>query len=114
METNAGDIYIIGGAETAEHLAAQTKALAAAGTDEAARKRASGNRRLPRQHDSSEKTGGEWNTYEIICSGDTVTLFVNGVQQNRVTKVSVTEGFIALQSEGAPIEFRNIKLAPLE
>jgi hypothetical protein len=113
MENNAGDFWCIGGVDTAEHAAVREKALAAAGADEEARKRAAANRRLPRRLDSSEKPAGEWNTYDIICRGDTVTLRVNGVEQNRVTGLTVREGHICLQSEGAPIEFRNVKLVPL-
>jgi len=113
MQTNAGDIYVIGGTESAELLAARAKAVAAAGTDAEAVKRAEGLRRVPRSKDSSEKPVGEWNTYEITCSGDTITLRVNGVEQNRATKLSVTEGHICLQSEGAAIEFRHVRLTPL-
>ena len=76
-------------------------------------KRAQANRKVARSRPSSEKPVGEWNTYEIICSGDTATLLVNGVLQNRATKIGASGGHIALQSEGAAIEFRNIRLTPL-
>jgi len=39
---------------------------------------------------------------------------VNGVLQNEGTDASVTSGWICLQSEGSPIEFRNIYLQPLD
>ncbi len=68
----------------------------------------------PRQNPSNEKEPGEWNTYEIICKGDTVELFVNGEFQNKATGVQVPDrGYIGLQSEGSPIMFRNINLTPL-
>lgn len=114
MQTNAGDIYDIGNVGFAELLVVREKAVAAAGADAEAVKRAQGQRRVPKAGASSEMPIGEWNTYEITCSGDTMTLVVNGVQQNRATKIGATEGHIALQSEGAPIEFRNVKLTPLE
>lgn len=114
MQTNAGDIYAIEGTESAELLAAREKAVAAAGSDADAVKRAQGLRRVPRHKDSSEKPTGEWNTYEITCAGDTLTLRVNGVEQNQATKLSVSEGHICLQSEGAAIEFRNVRLEPLK
>ena len=41
---------------------------------------------------SAERPTGEWNTYDIICAGDTVTLRVNGVEQNRATGVTLTSG----------------------
>ena len=113
METNAGDFYVIGGVETTEHKRIVDLAVAAAGTDEQALKRARDNRRTPKAMASSEKAPGEWNTYDIVCAGDTVALRVNGVEQNRATGVTVSEGHICLQSEGAPIEFRKVKLEPL-
>ena len=70
--------------------------------------------RIPRQKQpSSEKKPPQWNRYEILCRGDTIALYVNGVLQNRGTNASVAEGFIALQAEGSPIEFRNIVLEKL-
>lgn len=113
MESNAGDFWVIGGVETAEHSKLVDQAVAAAGTDEKALKNARGNRRTPKAKDASEKPPGEWNTYDIVCAGDTITLRVNGVEQNHATGVTVREGHICLQSEGAFIEFRNVKLEPL-
>lgn len=69
---------------------------------------------IPKLRPSSEKPAGEWNTYEIICGGDTIVLTVNGVQQNRGTDASWTRGAIGLQSEGSAIEFRNIYIVPLD
>jgi hypothetical protein len=114
QQTSAGDFHHMGTVETAEVLAARAKAAAAAGGDAEAAQRAQGVRRVPKTGAPAEKPVGEWNTYEITCSGDTVTLRINGVDQNRATKANVTEGYICLQSEGAPIEFRNVKLTPLE
>lgn len=114
METNAGDFYVIGDVETTEHARIVAQAVTAAGADEVALKAARGNRRTPKAGASSEKPPGEWNTYDIVCAGDTVVVRVNGVEQNRGTGVTVREGHICLQSEGAPIEFRNVKLEPLK
>jgi hypothetical protein len=55
-----------------------------------------------------EKKPGEWNKYEITCKGDTIKLVVN-----EGTKAEATRGKILLQSEGTPIEFRNVTLTPL-
>lgn len=63
---------------------------------------------IPKQEESSEKPAGEWNRYDIKVNGPTITAAVNGVIQNHGTRVSLTSGPIALQSEGSPIEFRNI------
>jgi hypothetical protein len=64
--------------------------------------------------DGDEKPLGKWNKMEITCSGDEVLVRVNGKLVNHAKKVSQTKGAIALQSEGTPIEFRNIKLTPLK
>jgi hypothetical protein len=69
--------------------------------------------RLPRPGDSAEKPPGEWNRFEIIAAGDTITLFVNGTEVNRITGVQPSAGMIGLQSEGAPIDFRNFSITPL-
>ncbi|MHC4062585.1 MAG: family 16 glycoside hydrolase, partial [Planctomycetota bacterium] len=42
------------------------------------------------------------------------TLHVNGVLQNEGTKATDTSGKICLQSEGSPIEFRNIYIEHLD
>lgn len=68
---------------------------------------------LAKREPSSENPVGEWNSYDIICRGDTIRCSVNGVFQNEGTKASVTWGKIGLQSEGGPIEFRNIYIEPL-
>jgi len=67
----------------------------------------------PRMNDSNEKEPGGWNTYEIVCKGDTIEVTINGQLQNKATGVSLRKGYIGLQSEGVPIIFRNIKLTPL-
>ena len=70
--------------------------------------------RVPKLHDTNEKKSGQWNSYDITCKADTITLVVNGLLQNTATKTSLTSGHIALQSEGGPIEFRNVTLTPLK
>jgi hypothetical protein len=96
---NAGDFWVIEGVEFAEH---------AKGGD-----RVKG-RRTVKLNESSEKPPGEWNQYDIVCKDDWVVVFVNGVLQNVATKCSDKSGRICLQSEGAPVEFRNLWLEPLE
>lgn len=60
-----------------------------------------------------EKPAGEWNVYEIVVAGDTITASVNGVLVNRLTGVKPSAGMIAFQAEGAAIDFRRIELTPL-
>jgi hypothetical protein len=63
--------------------------------------------------DGDEKPLGEWNHMEITCRGDEVLVKVNGKLVNHAANVSQTRGAIALQSEGTPIEYRNIRLKKL-
>jgi hypothetical protein len=114
QEGNAGDFIAMATPVVFSELTTlREQSAAAAGADEEAKKRALGARRVARQQASSEKPIGEWNTYEIVCRGDTVTLTVNGVRQNSATGLTFTDGTIGLQSEGMPIEFRRVELAPL-
>ncbi|MCE5186531.1 MAG: DUF1080 domain-containing protein [Planctomycetaceae bacterium] len=66
--------------------------------------------RVRKAQPSSEKPAGQWNSYDIYCQGNTIRLYVNGVLQNTAVDTSLTGGSICLQSEGGPIEFRNITI----
>jgi len=63
---------------------------------------------FPKIEDSSEKAAGEWNTYKIVVDKDNISLSVNDVLQNTCSAATKTWGNISLQSEGAPMQFRNI------
>jgi hypothetical protein len=63
--------------------------------------------------DGSEKPRGEWNTMEITCKGDEITVKVNGELVNHARKLSQHRGAIALQSEGTPIEYRKVEVRKL-
>jgi hypothetical protein len=66
-----------------------------------------------KKHPSNERPQGQWNSYDIVCDGKTVTLTVNGLLQNQCTDADPWFGPICLQSEDSPIEFRNITLEAL-
>jgi len=68
----------------------------------------------PKMGSSSEKPTGEWNTMEVVCNGNTVEVYVNGVMQNRGTGSNINAGSVCLQSEGKAIEFRNVFLTRLK
>jgi len=63
---------------------------------------------------SSEKPAGQWNSYDIYCEEDIIRCYVNGVLQNEGTNATDISGWICLQSEGGPVEFRNIYIEPLD
>ncbi len=56
---------------------------------------------------------GEWNTYDVVCVDGTIKLSVNGKFVNGISKASQKNGYICLESEGAEIHFRNIKIIEL-
>lgn len=63
---------------------------------------------IPKLHPSNELPAGEWNSYDIICKGDTIEIRVNGLLQNVATDLSMIKGNIGLQAEGSRIQFRNL------
>jgi hypothetical protein len=70
--------------------------------------------RVGKLEESSENPAGEWNSYDITCRDGSIELLVNGVLQNQGTECTLKSGRIALQSEGGPIEFRNVYLELLK
>ena len=70
-------------------------------------------RHTAREGECAELPIGEWNRYRIIMAGTTMELFVNGRRMNVATEVAEWPGRIALQSEGAFIQFRNARIRPI-
>lgn len=68
--------------------------------------------RKERMADSAELEPGEWNKAVITVIEGNISTCVNGVFINEC-KDSVSGGHIALQSEGGPIQFRNVVLKQL-
>lgn len=61
-----------------------------------------------------EKPHGEWNVVEIVAQGDNVKHYLNGKLVNEGTKAYPASGKILVQSEGAELYFRDIKVYPLK
>jgi hypothetical protein len=59
------------------------------------------------------KGRGEWNTYDVVCVDGTIKLSVNGKFVNGISKATKKVGYICLESEGAEIHFRNIRIIQL-
>jgi hypothetical protein len=59
------------------------------------------------------KGKGEWNIYDVVCVDGVIKLSVNGKFVNGISKSSHKKGYICLESEGAEIHFRNIKIIEL-
>ncbi len=59
------------------------------------------------------KGKGEWNTYEVVCVDGTIKLAVNSKFVNGLSQSSQKKGYLCLESEGAEIHFRNLKIIEL-
>lgn len=70
-------------------------------------------RHTAKEFPSNEKPLGEWNRYVITLREGDLSLEVNGVVQNVATWCEERPGKICLQSEGAAIEFRTVRLTPI-
>jgi hypothetical protein len=68
------------------------------------------NETSPKFYPSNEKPECEWNSCDIVCSGDSILVYVNGLYQNKGTHCNSKNGTIGFQLEGKPVEFRNIFL----
>lgn len=70
-------------------------------------------RRILNLTDDSEKEPGEWNAMVIECFEDEVKVWVNGELVNHGFDCTAQQGQIALQAEGAEVEFRKLALTPI-
>ena len=70
-------------------------------------------RRILNLTDNSEKPLGEWNTMVIEARGRTLKVMVNGDLVNEGFGSTADRGRIAIQAEGAEVEFRRIQIGPL-
>ncbi|KPK41485.1 MAG: hypothetical protein AMK72_15170 [Planctomycetes bacterium SM23_25] len=59
------------------------------------------------------KGKGQWNTYDVVCVDGVIKLSVNGKFVNGICNASVKKGYLCLESEGAEIHFRNIRIMEL-
>ncbi|MCK5000113.1 MAG: DUF1080 domain-containing protein [Anaerohalosphaera sp.] len=59
------------------------------------------------------KGKGQWNKYVVVCVDGVIKLSVNGKFVNGISKAEVKKGYLCLESEGAEIHFRNIRILEL-
>lgn len=93
--TTHGDVFPVG--------AADMKPFAPAAPN--------GKRSFPSSNHS--KGFGEWNHYYIRANDGEVRLSVNGVEVSGGSECKPASGFVVLEAEGAPIEFKNIQIRVL-
>jgi len=74
-----------------------------------------GRHRGDRSFPSEERSKGtpEWNHYRIVCTNGVLRLSVNGKEVSGGEDCNYRKGYLALESEGAPVEFRNIRIREL-
>jgi hypothetical protein len=67
------------------------------------------------------KGAGEWNTYQITCKGEKISVVFNGekvidadASKDETLNKRPRRGFIGLQNHNSGVEFRNIRIKSLE
>lgn len=75
----------------------------------------SNNGKGPRSFPSEErvKPSGNWNHYYVRAINGEIRLWVNGKEVSGGNNCSTTTGYLCLESEGSPIEFRNMRIREL-
>lgn len=107
--TSHGDVFPVG----ASSMKAFTPQIEY--TDEDGTRYTAGNPKSSRSFPTSRRTRGfgEWNHYYIRAINGEVRLWVNGEEVNGGNQCSPSTGYIALEAEGAPVEFRNLRIREL-
>ncbi len=70
-------------------------------------------RRIPNLTDGTEKPLGEWNTFRIECVKNSIKVWLNGDLVNYGFDCTASKGRIALQAEGAEVEFKNLEVTAI-
>ena len=59
------------------------------------------------------KGKGEWNVYDVVFVDGTIKMAINGKFVNGMSRSTQKKGYLCLESEGAEIHFRNIRVLEL-
>ena len=70
-----------------------------------------GKRSFPRKNLS--KGFGEWNHYYVRAINGEIRLWVNGEEVSGGNHIEPRRGYLCLESEGSPIDFREVHLREL-
>jgi len=101
---NAGDFWAIGEDITCDNMVERRGPKDTWGVTEGT------NRRIKNLTDDSENELGQWNTMVIECHNNTIKVWVNGDLVNYGYNATASSGQIAVQAEGAEVEFRKLEL----
>lgn len=107
MHENAGDFWVIVEDITVPDMVERR------GPEEDWGIREGENRRILNLTDGSENTPGEWNEMTVEVLGSSIKVWLNGDLVNHGTDATAERGQIALQAEGAEMEFRKVELTPI-
>jgi len=61
-----------------------------------------------------QKPAEEWNEWRVLVMGEKVSFWCNGKLAWEATGLKPPKGYIGLQAEGAPIEFRNLRIREIK
>ena len=73
--------------------------------------RHNGDRSFPSEERS--KSSPEWNHYRVVGTNGVIRLSVNGKEVSGGEECNYRKGYLALESEGAQVEFKNIRIKEL-
>ncbi|MEO6316380.1 MAG: DUF1080 domain-containing protein [Chitinophagaceae bacterium] len=104
MHENAGDFWCIVEDISVPEMEARRGPKAAWGITEGKE------RRIKNLTDNSEHPLGEWNTMIVECKGNRIKVWVNNDVVNDGFNCTASKGNIALQAEGAEVEFRKVQI----
>ncbi len=107
MHGNAGDFWCIVEDITADNMIERRGPKENWGITEGKE------RRIQNLTDDSEKPLGEWNSMPIECLKNEIKVWLNGDMVNYGYSATASNGNIALQAEGAEVEFRKINITPI-
>jgi hypothetical protein len=108
MHENAGDFWLIGEEIKVPDMEKRRGKRENWGVTEGKE------RRIINLTDGAERPLGEWNKMNIECVGNRIKVWVNGELANYGYDATASKGQIALQAEGAEVEFRKVELTPIE
>ncbi|NQV73570.1 DUF1080 domain-containing protein [bacterium] len=107
MHENAGDFWVIVEDITVPNMVERRGPEEEWGITEGKR------RRVLNLTDGSESVLGEWNTMVVEAFEDQIKVWVNGDLVNYGYSATAQSGQIAIQAEGAEVEFSSLLLSPI-
>ena len=109
---NSGDLWVLGGFSETKLKTDPARSYIPFGALEGNPMMGSLRRHLKIK--DAEKPAGEWNAIDVTVNGKDITVSINSELVNEGTNLVDLPGRIGLESEFGPVQFRNIRVTPLE